>query len=137
MGFLTESIAVKDDPLAGVFEDSSENEKTLEITRKTRVSHSRGDRIRTYDPLVPNELGKNLGFTLFPGKNAFPARFPCSLSCIVSHCFASYFGRYRTKTVNTGANFDVFFTSQNQTRVVSSAPYWLPTIRNIPAQSAE
>ncbi len=39
-----------------VFENASENEKTLVSQGKPRVFDSRSDRIRTYDPLVPNQM---------------------------------------------------------------------------------
>ncbi len=52
----TESITGKDDALQAVFEKPDSDEKTPVFLDKTGVFDSRSDRIRTYDPLVPNQM---------------------------------------------------------------------------------
>ncbi len=44
------------DTLEGVAVEHSENEKSLVSQGKTRLFGSRGERIRTFDPLVPNQM---------------------------------------------------------------------------------
>ena len=53
---VTESFTVVKPSLNGVFAKDPKNEKTLVSQGKTRVFDSRSDRIRTYDPLVPNQM---------------------------------------------------------------------------------
>jgi len=51
-----ESFTVVKPSLKGFFANDAKNEKTLVSQGKTRVFDSRSDRIRTYDPLVPNQM---------------------------------------------------------------------------------
>ncbi len=51
-----ESFTVIKPAVKGVSENRSKNEKTLVSQGKKRVFDSRSDRIRTYDPLVPNQM---------------------------------------------------------------------------------
>ncbi len=53
---VTESFTVKNPTVRPILAKDSQNEKSLVSQGKTRLFDSRSDRIRTYDPLVPNQM---------------------------------------------------------------------------------
>ena len=71
------------------FEAPQINEKSLVSERKTRIFDSRGERIRTFDPLVPNQMATPIASTNSQGI-LDTAESDAPTVALESHSFATF-----------------------------------------------